>query len=240
MRYKMILSYDGTQYAGWQIQENSTTIQEVIESALSKITQSKISITGSGRTDSGVHARGQVAHFDYDSATLSLKSLNSLLPNDIRIHSLEICEDTFHARFSAKEKIYTYHITTHKVQSPFIRKYALHHTFPLNQEKILEAIPDLLGTHDFTSFANSLLPGKDPVKTLLELEFIRESTGFILKYRGNGFLYKMVRNITGTLLDIGRGKLPPNSIPDILAAKSRAKAGKTAPPHALFLEKVIY
>ncbi len=240
MRYKMILSYDGTNYAGWQIQENSTTIQAVIESVLSLVTQTKISITGSGRTDSGVHAKGQVAHFDCIDANLSLKSINSLLPNDIRIHSLEICDPTFHARFSAKEKIYTYHITTNKVQSPFIRKYALHYTFPLDQEKILEAIQDLLGTHDFTSFANAIAPGKDPVKTLLELEFIETPTGFTLKYRGNGFLYKMVRNITGTLLDIGRGKLPSNSIPEILAAKSRTKAGKTAPPHALFLDEVIY
>jgi tRNA pseudouridine38-40 synthase len=240
MRYKIKIAYDGTNYHGFQIQPNGNSIQEIIEKVLLKISSEKISITGSGRTDAGVHANGQVAHFDYKKANISLKNLNSLLPSDIRILSLEETLPDFHARFSAKEKTYLYHITTDKVQSPFERRYALHYTFAIDYEKMISAIPYFTGTKNFTSFANELRPHKNPVKTLHELTFIKTKTGFILKYRGDGFLYKMVRNITGTLLDIARGKLDPLSIPLIFEEKSRIFAGKTAPAHALFLEAVLY
>ncbi len=240
MKYKIKIAYDGTNYNGFQIQPNGISIQETVEKVLSKISSEKISITGSGRTDAGVHANGQVAHFNYKKQNLSLKSLNSLLPNDIRILSLEEASEDFHARFSAKEKIYLYHITTDKVQSPFERRYALHYTFPIDKEKMIASLHYFLGTKNFTSFANELLPHKNPVKTLHELSLLKTKSGFILKFRGDGFLYKMVRNITGTLLDIARGKLDPHALPFIFEEKSRSFAGKTAPPHALFLESVLY
>lgn len=239
MKYKMILSYDGTNYGGWQIQPNAPSIQETIEKVLLQITGQHISITGSGRTDAGVHANGQVAHLILDHPP-SLKSLNSLLPPDIRILSLEEVPLTFHARFSVKEKTYLYHVSTNPVQTPFDRRYALHYTFPLDLEKILCALPSFIGTKNFSSFANELSPSKNPIKTLFELSLIEKEGGFTLKFRGDGFLYKMVRNITGTLLDIGRGKLSLNTLPSIFASHSRAFAGKTAPPHGLFLETVLY
>lgn len=240
MKYKIKIAYDGTNYSGFQIQPNGRSIQETIQATLSKILSEKISITGSSRTDAGVHANGQVAHFTSEKSSLTLKSLNSLLPNDIRIISLEEASLDFHARFSAKEKTYLYHITTDKVQSPFERKYALHYTFPIDKEKLYATIPYFVGTKNFSSFANELLPHKNPVKTIYELSLLETKTGFILKFRGDGFLYKMVRNITGTLLDIARGKINPEILPLIFTEKSRVFAGKTAPPHALFLETILY
>jgi tRNA pseudouridine38-40 synthase len=240
MKYKMIIAYDGTEFLGWQAQGNGRTIQERIESVLFQITQKKISITGSGRTDSGVHAEAQVAHFVLEHSSLSLKSLNSLLPDAIRILSLEETEPDFHARFSVKEKIYCYHVTTDRVQLPNLRRFALHSTFPLDLKLMLSTLPYFLGTKNFSSFANELDPKKNPIKTLHELSLNPTETGFTLKFRGDGFLYKMVRNITGTLLDIGRGKISPHSIPEIFAAQSRPFAGKTAPPHGLFLQTVLY
>ncbi len=239
MRYKTTIAYDGTNYGGWQNQLTSLSIQEVIEKVLLQITQTKVSIIGSGRTDAGVHANGQVAHFDLDRP-ISLKSLNSLLPADIRILSLEEVDPTFHARFSVKEKTYLYHICTSKVQSPFERRYALHYTLPLDLEQLKLALPYFIGTKNFSSFANQLKADRDPVKTLFELAFIETANGFTLKFRGDGFLYKMVRNITGTLLDIGRGRRSPFDLPSIFATQSRPAAAESAPPQALFLESVLY
>lgn len=239
MRYKITIAYDGTNYSGWQIQPNGPSIQETIEKVLYTLMQKDVSITGSGRTDAGVHANGQVAHFDLEKP-ITLKSLNSLLPPDIRILSLEEVSSDFHARFSAKEKTYLYHVTTAKVQSPFERRYALHYTFPIDRKKILESIPLFTGTKNFSSFANELDPKRNPIKTLHELSLISTDSGFILKFRGDGFLYKMVRNISGTLLDIGRGKLEATQIPHIFESKSRSFAGKASPAHALFLQTVLY
>ncbi len=236
----MTLAYDGTLYSGWQIQPNGLTIQEVLEKVLNKISQKKISITGSGRTDAGVHANGQVCHFEIDNFSPSLKSINGLLPLDIRVFSLEEVGPTFHARFSVKEKTYLYKITTDKIQSPFERKYALHNTFSLDLDNIYEAIPHFIGLKNFSSFANELSLSRNPMKTLHELSLIKTSSGFTLKFRGDGFLYKMVRNITGTLLDIGRGQLDAQALPAIFETKSRCFAGKTAPPHGLFLDSVLY
>jgi len=235
----MTIAYDGTHYGGWQIQSNTLSIQEVIEQVLFRLTQQQIPTIVSGRTDAGVHANGQVAHFESEKS-ISLKSLNSLLPPDIRILSLEEVDPSFHARFSVKEKIYRYHFCTSRVQSPFERGYTLHCLYPLNREEITSASTHFIGTHDFTSFANELDPRRDPVKTLFELSLIPTSSGFTLKFRGNGFLYKMVRNITGTLIDIGRGKLSEKCIPELLALKSRHKLSTTAPPHGLFLDSVVY
>jgi tRNA pseudouridine38-40 synthase len=240
MRYKMKIAYDGTRYCGWQKQNNGITVQESIEKALEKITSRKISITGSGRTDAGVHARGQVAHFDYDFTPPSLKSLNSILENDIRIISLEETSKDFHARFSAKEKTYLYYVTLDKVQSPFEKAHCLHHTFFFDEERVKNALPYFLGEKDFSAFACELKPHRNPIKKIYELSLNKTPSGFYFKFRGNGFLYKMVRNISGTLLEISRGKKEIQDIEAIFASKSRIYAGKTAAAHALFLEKVLY
>jgi tRNA pseudouridine38-40 synthase len=239
-RYKMIIAYDGTDYSGWQKQKNSLTIQEVIESALSKITSEIIEITGSGRTDAGVHARGQVAHFDLFGSPPPIKNLNCIIRDDIRILSLEEIHDDFHARFSAKEKTYHYHVTLDKIQSPFEKNYSLHNTFNFDEKKLIDSLPLFLGKKDFSSFANELKPHRNPLKTMHELSFHKTNTGFYLKYRADGFLYKMVRNITGTLLDISRGKIDISEVENIFESKNRSFAGKAAPPHGLFLHEVLY
>lgn len=242
MRYKITISYDGTNYCGWQVQNNGISIQSVVQKALATVLRSSLDLSGSSRTDAGVHAEGQVAHFDWDEP-LDLKklvfSLNSLLPSDIRIVSLEKAKDSFHARYSALEKIYRYHLCF--TQDPFTKLYSLNIAGPLDLDAIGEALGYLVGKQDFSSFANA--GGKenlDPVRTLFAADFNRTDEGGIFTFRGNGFLYKMVRNIVGTLIDVGKGRIPAEKIPLILAAKDRKKAGASAPAKGLFLQKILY
>lgn len=245
-RYKLIISYDGTDYAGWQVQETGFAIQPVIQKALETILRHPLDLTGSGRTDAGVHALGQTAHFD-TAIPVSLGklrlSLNALLPPDIRIMDIEEVGPTFHARYTAQSKIYHYHLHLGTTHDPFTRLYRYRVHGSLNWGKIHEAIPHFLGIHDFTSFANE--PGKgsasrDPVRTLLRLDCIPQAGGIRLEFEATGFLYKMVRNITGTLIDIGAGRMQPDEIPSIFEAKDRRRAGASAPPQGLFLVKVLY
>lgn len=245
-KYKLLIAYDGTKYSGWQVQSNSSSIQSLIQTALSCALRKKTDVTGSGRTDRGVHALEQCAHFTFgeelDLPKL-LHSLNGLLPSDIRVLSLSVVPPTFHARYSATGKIYRYHLHTGKVQSPFKRLYSYHLPYPINLELLTQAAKFFLGERDFTSFSHEAHRGsaaRGGVRHLRRLEIIAKEGELILEFEANGFLYKMVRNIVGTLLDVARGKLPIESIPAILAAKDRKKASATAPPHGLFLVKVIY
>lgn len=245
-KYKLIVSYDGTAYGGWQSQHNSISIQSVIEETLSMILRFSCKITGSGRTDAGVHALGQVAHFlspnTIDEKKV-LHSLNALLPKDIRALSLCLVEDSFHARYSAVGKIYQYFIHLSDVEDPFLRRYALHIKHKINLEELSIATRYLIGTHDFSSFANEQQKGsagKNAVRTLQRIDIIPTAYGICLEFEGTGFLYKMVRNITGTLLEIASGKRKKETLPKILEAKDRRLAGKAADPHALFLTKVLY
>jgi tRNA pseudouridine38-40 synthase len=242
----MVLSYDGAAYGGWQKQTNSTSIQQTIEDKLRQLLATPTDVIGSGRTDAGVHAKGQVAHFccekEIDTKRLSY-SLNCVLPKDIRILSLDKVDDNFHARFSAKKKIYHYHIRTDRISDPFKRKYSYHVLHKLCVDNMIRAASLLIGTHDFTSFANERGDSpkdRDNVRTLYRLDIIPEEGGFRLEFEGSGFLYKMVRNITGTLLEIGAGKRTPEEITTLLKAKDRKKGGKTAEGHGLFLVDVIY
>lgn len=245
-RYKLIISYDGTNYAGWQVQNTGLAIQPLVQKALETTLRHPLDLTGSGRTDAGVHALGQVAHFDTDVSVTNGKlrlSLNALLPPDIRIMNIEEVDPTFHARYTAESKIYHYHLHLEATHDPFTRLYRYRVPGSLNWDSIHKAIPHLLGTHNFTSFANE--PGKgsasrDPVRTLLRLDCIPQKGGIRLEFEANGFLYKMVRNITGTLLDIGAGRIQPEEIPFIFEAKDRKRAGACAPPHGLFLVRVLY
>lgn len=246
MKYKLTIAYDGTQYGGWQAQTNSTAIQTLIENSLKIALRQKISIVGAGRTDAGVHALAQVAHFSYEGPLdpFHLRaSLNGLLPIDIRILDIQRVSEDFHARYSAVSKEYHYHLHLDRVRNPFKRLYSAHIHHAVDLELLKKAAFLFIGTHDFTSFANEAHQGcaaRDPIRTITRLDVNAESGGVRLEFEGNGFLYKMVRNITGTLLDISSGKIRINEIPDIFAAKDRRRAGKAAPPEGLFLVKIAY
>lgn len=244
--YKILISYDGTQYGGWQVQPNSVSIQEKIEEALFQITQSNIKVIGSGRTDAGVHANGQVAHFQVKtllSIDKTIFSLNSLLPEDIRVLKMDLVPSTFHARFSAKSKKYSYYISTKPVLIPFYRQYTTLVPTDIDIPLMKEAAKSFLGTHDFKSFANQASKGSasvDSIRTIYSIDFMEEEERIKIIFHGNGFLYKMVRNIVGTLIDIGKGKMSIHQIKQILEAKDRRFAGSVAPAKGLFLENVYY
>jgi tRNA pseudouridine38-40 synthase len=244
MKYLLTISYDGTNYAGWQVQPNAVSIQSLIQQALETALRKPTPLTGSGRTDSGVHALGQTAHFTHESPIDKRKllhSLNGLLPKDIRILAIQNVPDDFHARYSALSKIYRYRLAL--TENPFNRLYAYHLPYPIDLSLLKQAARHFLGEHDFTSFSNEAHRGsaaKNPVRNLMRLDVIEDPKEIILEFEANGFLYKMVRNITGTLLDIARGKLPLTSLPEIFAAKDRTKAAAAAPAHGLCLIKVLY
>lgn len=246
--YVLTVTYDGTEYSGWQVQKNnSQTIQELIQNALEIVLKERISLIGSSRTDAGVHALDQKAHFRSEKE-LDLRktvySLNGILPKDIRVIRMEKKEAAFHARYSAKSKTYHYFLNTADYQPPFDNKYSFHFTKKFDAELLLEAAKYFIGTHDFTSFSNDHLKGaaaKKPVKTIFELNIKQLSENKILfEFHGDGFLYKMVRNIVGTLLDIATKKINIEDLPKIFEAKDRKKAGRAAPAKGLFLVKVNY
>ncbi len=245
-RYKIIISYDGTPYAGWQVQKTGLAIQPFIQRAIETIVRHPIQLTASGRTDAGVHALGQVAHFDTKKDLDPLKFLissNSLLPQEIRIHRIEQVPLDFHARYTALLKTYHYHLHLDPIIDPFTRLYRHHVLRVCDLHSIEQALPHFLGTHDYSSFANHAHLGTashDPIRTLSKLEIMPQKGGVYLVFESDGFLYKMVRNITGTLLDVGAGKIKPSEIPHIFSAKDRRKAGISAPPQGLFLMNVEY
>jgi len=239
----MTISYDGTNYGGWQVQPNTLTIQTLIQDALRIILRTPTPIIASGRTDAGVHALGQVAHFEareeLDLRSL-LYSLNGILPRSIRIRDVVAVADGFHARFSSKKKIYHYHLHLSPVQDPFRYLYSTHVRAPLDLNHLEEALPAFQGTHDFSAFASAGCGSKNPIKTLYRLEMALEPEGLRLEFEGDGFLYKMVRNIVGTLLEIAQKRRPLSAIPHLLSQRERKGAGPTAPPKGLFLYKVEY
>jgi tRNA pseudouridine38-40 synthase len=244
--YKLLIAYDGTHFSGWQIQKNAVSIQCLIERALSTILRTQVNIVGSGRTDAGVHALAQTAHFKVSvpiDMAKTLASLNGLLPADIRILSIDQADSTFHARYSASSKIYHYHLHLGKTADPFKRHFAYHVFHPVDITLLKKAAQYFIGTHDFTSFASEATQGsaaKNPVRTLYRIDIVEEKGGLRLEFEGNGFLYKMVRNIVGTLLDVCAGKIDLDQIPVILEAKDRRRAGRAAPPHGLYLMEVKY
>jgi len=246
----MIIAYDGTEYGGWQIQNNSTTIQALIQDALHTVLRKSLSVIASGRTDAGVHALKQVAHFkcsDELNISKTLLSLNALLPKDIRILSLESAPPSFHARFGAHSKIYHYYLYLDPVLDPFLRRYTYRPAHTIDLSLLKEAMHYFVGTHDFTSFANVKEIGSNNERTIHRLELLEQGPWgqnsdkvVCLSFEGSGFLYKMVRNIVGTLLDICATKLCMSDIPKLFAARDRRAAGRAAPPQALFLIEVNY
>lgn len=242
--YKLTIAYDGTDYCGWQVQPNGTSIQEVLQQKLAILLKQKTALQGSGRTDAGVHAMGQAANF-HSPRKLDerrfLHSLNALLPHDIRILAMKSVAASFHAQHSAKGKTYFYHLHLNPYHSPFTNRYRLHVRNNLDITALKQASRLFVGTHDFTSFANEAHSGSascDAIRTLHRLDIQEQEGGVRLEFEGDGFLYKMVRNITGTLLEIASGK--DLDIAAILAAKDRRTAGMAAPPHGLFLMHVDY
>ena len=245
-KYKLLISYDGTRFAGWQVQKNSTTIQPLVQKAIETVLRHPISLFGSGRTDAGVHALGQVAHFETEieiDAYPFLLSINALLPVEIRVHKVEKVECDFHARYSALSKIYHYHLHLDPYLSPFTHLYRTHIRYKCDLELLCEARMSFLGTHDFSSFANQHYRGSashDPVRTIYRIDIVPQEGGVRLEFEANGFLYKMVRNITGTLLDVGAGRVKMNQIEDMFKAKDRKAGGTSAPAQGLFLMEVKY
>ena len=246
VRYKAIIAYDGTNFNGFQKQPNGRTVQEEVEKTLQKMANGKeITVFGSGRTDAGVHAIGQVIHFDYPEERPLERmrfALDTQSPEDIAVRQVEIVSEEFHARYLVKEKTYQFRVDIGKPRSPFRRHYASYFPYPLDLEKIQQALLDLLGTHDFTSFCASGSSIEDKVRTIYEakMEVNETKDELLFTFRGNGFLYKMIRILVGTLLKIGNGRLPEDSIPAIIAKKDRNAAGPTAHPEGLYLYEVKY
>ena len=242
MRVALVIQYDGKNFCGWQIQPNVRTVQETVEKALYELTGQNCPVTASGRTDSGVHAFCQVAHFDCEStipAQNYARALNVILPSDVKIVKSMKAPNDFHARFSAKKKTYRYTFYLSDVELPLFEPYATRITRAhINNMK--EGAKRLVGEHDFRCFLASNSSVKDTVRTIYSCKVTKSKNLIYIDVCGNGFLYNMVRTIAGTLLFVGEGKLEPKDIDGILNAKNRAVAGKTMHAKGLSLVKVEY
>jgi tRNA pseudouridine38-40 synthase len=242
---KLILEYDGTNYHGWQSQAGTgkPTIQDTLEQALAALVKTKCTIYSSGRTDAGVHAFGHVANFKTRSSIPSgawAPALNHLLPADIRVLISEETQHDFHARYSALSKIYKYRILNRRTPTALYRNYAWHVHAPLNLRKMRLAASHLLGKHDFSSFRGSGCGAKTPVRTLMGAA-IRKRGDFIeIWLTADSFLQYMARNITGTLVETGLGRISPDKVKQVLKARDRTLAGRTAPSQGLYLIEVMY
>jgi len=239
----LTIAYDGTRYAGWQIQKNARTIQEEIEKALKKILKEKVRLIATGRTDSGVHARAQVANFKTKKKIprSSLQAaLNSNLPKDISILKIKNVHSKFHSQYDAKSKIYRYTILNGRIDDPFLKNYYYKFPHKLNVPLMKKEAKVLPGRHDFKSFQakSALSPIKNTVRTIKRINIKKDKHFIYIDIEANGFLHNMVRNIVGTLIEIGRGYFPEGSMKKILSSKDRKKAGPTAPAKGLRLEKV--
>ena len=240
---KLTIEYDGKDFYGWQKQPNKLNIQGEIEKAIYNITKEEVDLIGSGRTDAGVHALGQIANFKTNS-NISIEklplALNSQLKNSIIIKKAEVVDERFHSRYNAKQKTYRYIINNSQCGTAIYRN--LEYCFPieLDVEKMKEATKYFEGVHDFKAFKSSGTSGKNSVRTIYKAIVKKEGERIIIELTGNGFLYNMVRIISGTLLEVGMGKIAPDEIKNIIDSKDRQKAGKTLPAHGLYLVEVLY
>ena len=240
---KLIIEYDGTSYHGWQSQNNAVAVQDVIEKALVTLTGEKSNLIGSGRTDAGVHALGQVANFVTNSNIPPEKfsyALNNILPDDVVIRSSEEVPMSFHARYSAIGKRYRYVIYNSRQRSALHRNRAYFVPYPLDFHSMEKAAGYFVGTHDFSAFRASDSSIKTSVRTITGTWLKKENEIITFEIAGNGFLYNMVRIIAGTLVEVGIGKISADDIPHIIESRDRRIAGRTAPPHGLYLMEVYY
>ena len=242
-RVKLIIAYDGTNYCGWQIQINGITVEEVLNKAISELTGVETAVIGASRTDSGVHAMGNVAVFDTESKIPGEKfsfALNQRLPNDIRIQKSEEVPLEWHPRFCNSTKTYEYKILNRKFDMPTQRLYTHFVYMPLNVEKMKEAAKYIVGEHDFASFCSSGSQVESTVRTVYRLEVDKNDDVISIIISGNGFLYNMVRIIVGTLIKVGLGVYPPEYVKEIIEAKDRNAAGPKVPACGLMLVKIDY
>lgn len=242
-RVKLIVAYDGTNYCGWQVQPNAVTVEGVINEKLSELLKEDITVIGASRTDSGVHAMGNVCVFDTASRMPAEKisyALNQRLPEDIRIQDSTEVEANFHPRYQNCRKTYRYRVVASEFPNPIKRLYAHFVYRTLDLGKIREAANYLVGTHDFKSFCSANTQVKETVRTIYRVDVSQVDDEIIFEINGNGFLYNMVRIIAGTLLQVGMGAIKPEEIQSILEAKDRTKAGPTAPAKGLMLVEIKY
>ena len=242
-RVKLTIAYDGTNYCGWQIQPNGITIEEVLNKALKKLTGEDILVIGASRTDSGVHALGNVAVFDTETTIPAEKigvALNQILPDDIVITGSEEVAPEFHPRYCDCSKTYEYHIINTRILIPTKRLTNYFVSYPLNLDDMRKAAVYLVGEHDFVSFCNVRTDVENTVRTITSLDILQNGEEITIRITGTGFLYNMVRIIVGTLLRVGRGFYGPEKVKEILDAKDRKAAGVTAPAHGLMLVEIHY
>ncbi len=241
-KIKAVVEYDGTRYAGFQEQPDQPTIQAEMERALAEITQQQTKIVGAGRTDAGVHARGQVVHFltPWKRSFRELhRGFNALLPHDVAVRQMTLAAPDFHARFSAVSREYRYTILNQEVRSPLEERYAYHYPHPLDVEAMRKALTHLIGTHDFVSFGQPT-QGDSTIREVIHADCVRNGTHVYIDLTANAFLRQMVRSTVGTLLLVGKGALSPSDMKEILQARDRSSAGAPAPAHGLCLIRVNY
>ena len=242
-KFKITIEYRGKNYCGWQKQNGQLSIQGELEKAAKHVFSQDIEIIGAGRTDAGVHAEGQVAHFCVDTKIPIEKialALNAYLPADIAVKKAELVPADFHARYSAKGKKYVYIIYNSGIRPALFKDFAAFIPVKLNADLMKEAASAFLGTHDFIGFASAGFSTKTTVRTINSLNIYASGDYIMLAVEGNGFLYNQVRIIAGTLIEVGKGKIPPENMEGIIKSKKRELAGPTAPAEGLFLNEVIY
>ena len=242
-RIMLTVAYDGTNYHGWQYQNNGKTIEGELNKALSSLLQKNIEVIGASRTDAGVHAMCNVAVFDTDAGIPAEKysyALNQMLPDDIRIRKSEEVPADFHPRKTDTVKTYEYRIDCEEFADPIKTRYAYFTYVPLDASKMQEAAFHLIGTHDFKSFCSVNTTATTTVRTIFDIQVIRDGVDIVVRITGNGFLYNMVRIIVGTLMDVGRGKYAPEKVKEILEAVDRTAAGPTVPACGLMLKELRF
>ena len=244
MRYKLTIEYDGTPFCGWQRQQGQLTVQEVLEDALKTALRQGVELTGSGRTDTGVHALGQVAHFDTDSAVDVYRlreSLNALVrPNPVSVREIEPVPDTFHARFSAKQRAYIYRIQNTRFPPALKYNRVWWYVHPLDENKMQQAANLLIGKHDLSTFRAAGCQAKSPIKTIDEIEVRRLDEEVQVEIKARSFLYHQVRNIVGSLVYVGSGKWTLSDFESAFKACDRTRGGETAPANGLYFMSVEY
>ncbi len=239
----LTISYDGSNYHGWQIQKNAITVQEVFQNAVQKVFCEKLDIKGCSRTDSGVHANMYCLSLKTDmniSNESVVRALNTYLPKDIAVNSCEEVDDDFHARYSVKSKEYIYKLYNGKIRNPFLEKYAFQYRYPIDVDYLNKEAKAFIGTYDYSGFCSAHSGVEDTVRTVKDFTVWREGDMVYFKVEADGFLYNMVRIMVGTLLFVSEGKIKDGELKEVILSKNRKKAGKTAPAQGLYLNRVNY